>query len=70
MGEVAPLKFSSEARCPLVEVVDEMNVVMLLSELESQSHSSVDDDDDDELQMCHDDDDEEATTDGEAVIPK
>ena len=67
MGEVAPLKFSSEVRCPLeAEVVDEMNVVMLLSESESQSHSSVDD----ELPICHDDDDEEATNDGEAAIPK
>lgn len=68
MGGVDPLKFSSEARCPLVEVVDEMNVVMLMSESESesQSHSSVDD----ELPICHDDDDEEATNDGEAAIPK
>ena len=67
MGGVDPLKFSSEVRCSLeVEVVDEMNVVMLLSELESQSQSSVDD----ELPMCHDDDDEEATTDGEAAITK
>ena len=45
-----------------------MNVVMLLSESESQSHSSVDNDDD-ELPMCHDDD-EEATNDKEAAIPK
>ena len=66
MGEVDPLKISSEVRCSLeVEVVDEMNVVMLLSELEPQSQSSVDD----ELPMCHDDD-EEATTDGEAAISK
>ena len=68
MGGVLALKFSSEVRSPLeveVEVVDEMNGAMLMSESESQSHSSVDD----ELPICHDDD-EEANNDGEAAISK